>query len=203
MTQNSVISIFYLLLTSILLMLVGCEPDDPQKEDVPELITKVTLTFSPTGGGSAITATATDPDGLGILPIEVDGAISLATNTSYTMTISLINDLADVSAPEHNVSDEVLTEGDEHMVFFSWTNNLFSNPSGDGNIDVRADAVNYNDEDANHLPIGLTTLWTTTNVTSTGKFKILLKHQPDLKSATSTSSSGETDLDVDFDISVN
>src|SRR5687767_10090372 len=89
------------------LTFVACDSDDPEKEDVPELITKVTLTFTPTGGGSAVVVTAADPDGLGLLPLEVDGPIQLAKNTSYSLSIALINELADPSAPEYNITEEV------------------------------------------------------------------------------------------------
>lgn len=180
----------------------SCESEDPVKEDVPELITKVTLTFTPAGGGSPVVVTATDPDGLGLQPLEVDGPIELAKNTSYSLALTLINELADPSAPEYNITEEVSEEGDEHMFFYSWTGNVFSNPSGNGNVDNRNDAVNYQDEDANGLPLGLQTTWTSTDVAASGSFRIILKHQPDLKSGTSDSSVGETDLDIPFDISV-
>jgi hypothetical protein len=186
----------------ILLIFTGCDPDDPQKEDVPELITKVTLTFISSDGGDPVIASATDPDGMGIQPIEVDGAINLRANTSYVLSIEMINQLADPSDPLHNVTDEVKEEGDEHLFFFNWTNNVFSDPPGNGNIDSRSDNVNYDDEDVNALPIGLTTSWTTTDVAAAGTFQILLKHQPDLKSDESSSSAGETDLDVRFTINV-
>jgi hypothetical protein len=180
----------------------SCDSDDPEKEDVPELITKVTLTFTPTGGGSAVVVTATDPDGLGLQPLEVDGPIELTKNTSYELAISLINTLADPSAPEYNITEEVREEGDEHMFFFSWTGNVFSNPAGNGNTDNRNDAINYDDEDENGLPTGLETSWTSTDVAASGAFRIILKHQPELKSSTSDSSVGETDLDIPFEINI-
>src|SRR5690349_13640868 len=114
-------------------VLISCDPEIPEKEDVPELITKVTLTFAPSGGGTAVVATATDPDGMGIRPIEIDGDIGLDANTSYILSVELINELADVSDPLYNVTDEVEEEGDEHLFFFGWTNNVFSDPSGNGN----------------------------------------------------------------------
>jgi hypothetical protein len=180
----------------------GCDVDDPQKEDVPELITKVTLTFTPDGGGDDIMVTATDPDGTGLQPIEVDGAIELNKATTYTLDIELINELADVNDPAYDITDEVREEGDEHMFFFSWTNDVFSDPAGNGNIDTRADGVNYEDEDVNSLPIGLTTSWTTAVAVSSGTFHILLKHQPGLKTGTSSASAGETDIDIPFVINI-
>jgi hypothetical protein len=190
------------ILVGASLTFVACDSDDPEKEDVPELITKVTLTFTPTGGGSAVVVTAADPDGLGLLPLEVDGPIQLAKNTSYSLSIALINELADPSAPEYNITEEVSEEGDEHMFFFSWTGNVFSNPAGNGNVDNRNDVVNYEDEDVNGLPLGLETSWTSTDIATNGLFTVILKHQPDLKTSTSDSSVGETDLDIWFEIEV-
>lgn len=183
--------------------LASCDDDDPVKEDVPELITKATLTFTPVGSsGAVITATATDPDGEGVNDLTVDGPINLAAGATYTLTISLINELADPNDEEYNITEEVEEEGDEHMFFFGWTGDVFADPTGNGNIDNRADGVNYEDEDVNGLPLGLTTSWTT-SAASNGTFRVVLKHQPDLKTTTSGFDTGETDLDVTFVVGVN
>ena len=180
--------------------LSACNHNDPKKEDTPELITKATLTFTPSVG-TPVVVTATDPDGEGVQDITVDGPINLSANKSYTLTITLLNELAQSTAPEYNITAEVEEEGVEHMFFFAWTNNVFNDPAGNGNADNRGDDVNYEDQDANALPLGLKTFWTTAGVSS-GSFRVMLKHQPDLKSATSTSSTGETDLDISFIINV-
>ena len=188
-----------------LMFLSGCG-DDPEKEDAPELITKATLTFTPQGGGTVVTATATDPDGEGVQNLRVDGPIALATNKTYVLTIALINGLASPNTPEYDISEEVEEEGDEHMFFFAWTNNVFSNPTGNGNVDNRADAVNYtggaNATDANGLPLGLTTTWTSALNAASGTFRVVLKHQPETKSATSDVNVGETDMDITFTLNV-
>ena len=193
---------FSIVLMAGVMSLTSCSEDDPMKEDVPELITKATLTFTPVGGGTPITVSATDPDGEGVQDIQVDGAINLAANTTYALTLGLINELAETSSPEYNIADEVEEEGDEHMFFYSWTSDVFSDPAGNGNIDNRADAVNYEDEDDNGFPLGLTTTWTTA-ANGSGTFRVVLKHQPDLKSATSDANTGETDLDIEFEVNVN
>lgn len=182
--------------------ITSCDDDDPVKEDVPELITKATLIFTPVGGGTPVSASATDPDGEGVQDIMVDGPINLTAGTTYTLTLSLINELAEPTDEEYNISDEVEEEGDEHMFFFAWTNDVFSDPTGNGNVDNRVDAVNYEDLDDNGEPLGLVTTWTA-GTTSSGTFRVILKHQPDLKTSTSDSSTGETDLDITFEINVN
>lgn len=181
--------------------LAGCDTDDPEKEDTPEMITQVTLTFTPAAGGDPVIVTATDPDGEGLQDMVVDGPANLEANSTYTLTLALINELAQPADPAYNITEEVEEEGDEHMFFFSWTNQVFSDPEGDGNVDNRNDALNYEDEDENGLPVGLKTTWTTAGPSS-GTLRILLKHQPGLKNETSTSSEGETDLDAEFSVQV-
>ena len=192
------------LLVVALAIMSSCSEDVPEKEDVPELITEVILTFTPQDGGDAVTVSATDPDGDGVKPIEIDGDLSLAANKTYVLTLALHNTLAAPSDAAYNVTAEVEEEGDEHMFFFGWTGELFSDPEGNGNMDNRADEVNYsggdNALDANGLPLGLTTIWTTSAVAKSGDFEIRLKHQPGLKTETSGSDVGETDLMLSFPV---
>ena len=191
----------HFVLYIFILMLSGCDNNDPQKEDVPEMITKVTLTFS--GGGQQVTVTATDPDGDGVQNIQTDGTLSLSKDVEYLMTIELINGLADPNDEAYNVTEEVAAESDEHMFFFGWTGNAFASPAGDGNVDLRTDPVDYQDFDPQSLPLGLTTKWKTSDTPTKGAtFRVMLKHQPDLKSASSKSSDGETDLDISFPLEI-
>lgn len=200
--NNSRIVLSSFLLAAATLFFAGCSDDDPKKEDTPELITKVSLTFTPNGGGDPVVVTATDPDGEGVQNIEMDDPINLAADKTYVMTIELINGLAQPSDEAYDITAEVSEERDEHMFFFAWTNDVFSNPAGNGNVDNRNDAVNYNDEDHNGLPLGLSTTWTAVDATASGTFHVMLKHQPELKSATSDSATGESDLDLTFTINV-
>lgn len=189
-------------IVSLLMIATACESDDPVKEDAPELITKVTLTFTPTGG-TPVVVTATDPDGEGVQDLEADGTVVLDPNVAYTLSIGLVNGLVSPGDDGYDIGEEVEAEGDEHMFFFGWNGAIFSDPSGNGNVDSRSDEVNYADEDANGLPLGLATQWTTAGAAGSGELRIVLKHQPDnLKSATSSSADGESDIDVTFDVSV-
>jgi len=180
----------------------ACSSDDPQKEDVPELITKVTLTFTPMGGGSPVVATAADPDGTGVQSLKTSGPITLGKGMAYTLELALINELAKPTDPAYDITAEVEEEGVEHQFYYSWTNDVFSDPTGNGNVDKRTDPVRYDDKDSNGLPIGLRTEWTAASAAASGTFQVLLKHQPGLKSATSTSADGEDDLNITFDIEV-
>ena len=185
----------------LLLLMTGCEAEEPTREDSPEMITTVVVTFTPTDGGEPIVGKAVDPDADGIRDIETDGPVILTAGATYILTLGMYNDLADADSDEYDISTEVEEEGDEHMLFFGWSGGVFANPSGDGNIDAREDPVLYEDTDVNGLPLGLQTKWTT-GTKSSGTLRILLKHQPDLKSETSTADMGESDLDVVFQIEV-
>ncbi|MEP1032196.1 hypothetical protein [Ekhidna sp.] len=178
---------------------VGCSDDDvPAAENEEEIINSVTLTFTPAGGGSAIVATYLDADGEGTgNPVLSD--IELNTQTTYTLNITMANTL---ESPAEDITVEVEEEGDEHQLFFGFSSGVFSDPSGTGNIGSTG-TINYTDQDDSGNPIGLSTTWITTNQGSTGgEFRVLLKHQPDIKSATSTSSDGETDIDITWTINV-
>lgn len=184
-----------LFIPVILFTLASCGPEEPEAENEEEIITDFTLTFTPTGG-TPIVVTAQDPDGEGPQDIQVNGSIDLAANTDYSMEITIENSIAG-----EDITSEVSEEADEHMFFFSWTEGLFSDPAGDGNIDNRADAVNYDDSDVNQQPLGLATSWTTGSAGS-GTFRVVLKHQPGLKNATSTVTDGESDIDLSYTLNI-
>jgi hypothetical protein len=188
------------LAIAILLSALACDVEDPVKEDTPEFITEVYLTFTPQTG-DAVVAIARDPDGEGIADLEIVQPITLSTGSEYTMTISLINGLAEPLDPAHDLTNEVRTEADEHLFLFGWTESVFTSPTGDGNIDTRSNEVLYRDHDANGLPLGLETEWTT-GQSASGTFRVVLKHQPGIKSDVSAFDQGETDLDISFPLTI-
>jgi len=164
-----------------------------------EVINEIVLTFTPVGGGDAVTATWFDSDGDGVANPTIED-INLASNTEYELAISLANTLG---MEVEDITGEIREEDDEHMFFFGFTNDIFTNPSGDGNIDNRQDALVYNDQDDNGNPVGLLTNWNTSGPTmSAGNFRLVLKHQPDLKTDNSDSTVGGTDVDISFAINI-
>ncbi len=171
------------------------DADAPECENEEEVIDRVTLTFTPMGGGGdPIVTVATDPDGPGPQDIEVEN-INLIENTTYDLAITVENTIEG-----EDITEEIREEDDEHQFFFGWTGDIFSDPTGNGNIDNSTDPVNYNDQDDNGLPLGLSTTWTTSAAMGSGTFRIALKHQPGIKSATSTFSDGGTDIDITWSI---
>ena len=185
--------------------IIGCSNDDdiaPEEENEVEIFTDVTLIFTNTADNSdVVRASAQDPDGTGIQELQILDAITLAADTEYTLTYEILNAL-DPSDVE-NIGDEILEEDNEHQFFFSFTENVFANPTGNGNIDAAADPINYNDADENGNPVGLSSAWTTGGTASSeGSFTVRLQHQPDVKTATSGSNDGDTDFELTFALTI-
>ncbi|MBA3396915.1 MAG: hypothetical protein H0T89_30070 [Deltaproteobacteria bacterium] len=173
--------------------------------DPPELITTVTLTFTPTGGGTAVTAAFDDPDGPGgaapvIDPINLPAA-------SYMLGVRFENGL---ETPPEDITIEVADEADQHQLFFIGT--AVNGPASD-----RAGAPlthAYADRDANDLPVGLQN--TITATAGTGQLVVTLRHLPpvngnpvktaELAGTVKTSGlaaiGGESDAMVSFDVTV-
>ena len=185
--------------------IIGCSNDDdvaPEEENEVEVFTDVTLIFTNTADNSdVVRASAQDPDGTGIQELQILDAITLAADTEYTLTYEILNAL-DPSDVE-NIGDEILEEDNEHQFFFSFTENVFSDPTGNGNIDATADPINYNDADENGNPVGLSSAWTTGGTASSeASFTVRLQHQPDVKTATSGSNDGDTDFELTFALTI-
>ena len=185
--------------------IIGCSNDDdvaPEEENEVEVFTDVTLVFTNTADvNDVVTASAQDPDGTGIQELQILDAITLAADTEYTLTYEILNalDPADIE----DIGSEILEEDNEHQFFFSFTENVFANPTGNGNIDAAADPINYNDADENGNPVGLSSTWTTSSTASSGaSFTVRLQHQPDVKTASSGSNDGDTDFALTFALNI-
>ncbi|WP_347157491.1 hypothetical protein [Pontibacter chitinilyticus] len=178
-----------LLLGTILIGTTSCGSngggDDPAPVDDQELITDFTITLVPEGKGQNVSATFSDPDGAGGAAPTVS-ALNLAPNTTYTATITLKDGNTDVTS-------EVKNKSTEHEFFYETLNTPTGPKLGENLI------VTDRDLDTKGLPLGLQAT-ITTQASSSGTLRITLKHQPGLKSSTSTSSVGETDAQADFPV---
>ena len=200
--QFRILPLLAILFTAVI---VSCSSDDdteaPEEEEEVEVITSVTLMFTPTAGGTPVTASAVDPDGEGAQELQIVNPIELEVNTEYTMTYMILNAL-DPTDPE-DIGEEILEEDNEHQFFYSFSNGAFASPTGNGNIDNASDPLNYNDQDENGNPVGLSTSWTTPETPlAEGMFTARLQHQPDLKSATTGANDGDTDFDLTFTLNI-
>ena len=191
---------YTLLLGGALLTACGDDDEAPEAENEEEVITDVTLTFTNSADASdVVTASAQDPDGAGVQPLEIQDEITLTSGATYTLGLEILNAL-DPDDPE-DIGEEIDEEDEDHQFFFAFTDGAFSDPDGDGNVDDSGDPVNYNDEDGNGNPVGLSTTWTAGDALSDGSFRIILQHQPPVDDQpTKTATSGVDDGDADFDL---
>ena len=175
-----------------LLALSSCSKDDTTPVNEEELITTVTVVFTPQVGGTSITLQYKDLDGDGLNALnEVTG--NFVQNKTYDVAVTFKNEAAD---PIEDITPEIITEGDEHQLFYEKTGtlNAFTYGTASGNFDV------------NSKPIGLQSVFTTTGAAS-GTLKITLKHLPnksgaDVADGDITNAFGNTDVEVIFNIIV-
>lgn len=196
--MNSIVisgKLFYLTIFS-LAILMGCKDDEiAPEENEDKVITDVDLIFQEVGGGAPLAFSATDPDGEGPEDIVTEDIV-LPAGKSFQLFIKIRNDIDNV-----DLTEEIEEEGADHMLFFGFTDELFDQPMGDGNIDSRVDQVNYIDKDENNLPLGLITGWQT-GAAGSGTLRIVLKHQPGTKTETSDINVGSSDIDLTFPVTI-
>ncbi len=165
-----------------------CNTEEPEAELEEELITTMTLTFSPVGGGADVLFIIEDADGPEgpIEPMYTNGI--LAAGASYNVSIELLNESEN---PAEDITEEIEEEDDEHQFFFLISNGL--------NLDFA-----YADLDANGNPVGLSSVFTAGEA-SEGTLTVELRHEP-LKDAEGVANGlidnagGETDIQATFDV---
>lgn len=178
-----------------------------------ELITTITLTFTPESG-ETVTASFSDPDGDGGASGTSD-PIVLAPNTTYTMTVALLNELEE---PAEDVTEEIREEAEEHQFLVYGASVTGPGSAGDGLVthayaDVESD---YGDNAVgDDLPVGIANTITTTDAsTMDGELRLMLRHVPELNGSPQKAAGlaeafaeggdppGETDVDVGFVLTV-
>mgnify|MGYP003687040601 CR=1 FL=1 len=197
------ISIYTLLSASVLF--TACKKDDdevvPAVENEQEIITDVKLIFTNNADSTDIVeAKAQDPDGTGVEELKILDENTLDASKTYNLTFQIMNNL---ESPGEDIGEEIKEEDNEHQFFFSFSENAFTNPTGNGNIDSASDPIVYNDKDENGNSVGLSTSWTTSSTQlSKGTFTVKLQHQPDVKTVTSGSNDGDTDFELKFVLNI-
>jgi hypothetical protein len=155
------------LLATITLAAIGCGDDPAGGGNENEVITTVTLTFTPAGGGTAAVAAVDDPDGDGGNPPTVQ-PVTLAAGV-FDMAVKFENKL---ESPPEDITKEVRDESRDHQVFYTGTavNGPASNQPG------APLTHSYADTDSNGLPVGLTNR--VTAAAGTGMLTVTLRHLP-------------------------
>lgn len=167
----------------------SCSNDDgdvPEVVNEEEVITTMTVTLTPTGGGGAVILKTQDLDGNGPNAPEVTVSRKLAPNTTYIGSIVLLNE---TESPAENITEEVEEEAEEHQFFYT---------IGSG-LDATTEYRNF-DADGNDLGTEFNLI---TGASSVGSITFTLRHEPtkpnngDLNTA-----GGETDISATFNVTI-
>lgn len=174
------------LVTAIfaIITLASCSNDDaPEEVHEEEVITTMTVTLTPDGGGTAITLQARDLDGDGTYTPTVSG--DLAAGVTYDGAIELLNETEN---PAEDITEEVEEEDDEHQFFYT---------VGSG-LDVTTTYANF-DGDGNPLGTEFTLV---AGAASSGNITFTLRHEPTKPNTGLGDAGGETDITVTFAVTV-
>ena len=179
---------------------------DGHDHDPNEVMTTVRLTFVPENGGETFTATWADPEQDGEPTVD---DIKLVNGESYTVTMTVLNELED---PAEDLTAELVEESAEHQVFF--TGPALQGPAHQDNPEALFDHA-YADMDSNGFPIGYVSTFTA-KATGTSTLSLMLRHMPPVNgnavktgdladvvnSGSATDLPGSSDINVDFPVIV-
>lgn len=167
-------------------IMFSCNDDDdiiPVNEE--EVITTMTVTLAPAGGGTNITLETRDLDGDGPNPPVITVSGNLATGITYNGTIVLLNETED---PAENITEEVEEEDDEHQFFYTIG----------GALDA---STNYSNFDGDGNPLG-TEFSLDAGDASSGTLTFTLRHEPMKPNAGLVDAGGETDISASFNVTI-
>ena len=166
-------------------LLTACSDDDtPDIVNEEEVITTMTVTFTPDGGGSTVTLKSQDLDGDGPNPSVVTSE-DFAAGVTYNGVIVLLNETVN---PADDITEEVKKEDEEHQFFYTVG----------GNLDATTTYTSF-DDDGN--PLG-TEFTLTAGAASLGTLTFTLRHEPTKPNTGLTDAGGETDITVTFNTTI-
>lgn len=154
-------------------------PDNPPANE-SELITTMVVSMKDSADGTLKSFVFRDKDGEGGAgPTQFD-TIRLQSGRTYECKLLLLDES---KTTIDTISNEVLEEADDHIVFYD----ILS-----ANMTIKIE-----DKDSKQLPLGLISKWMTKQK-SKGSVNIQLKHQPGVKDG--SKALGETDAMVEFPV---
>ena len=167
------------------LLFIGCSDDDaPEAVNEEEIITTLTVTLVPEGGGTEVILQTRDLDGDGPnAPVITTG--NLTAGVTYSGSIVLLNETEE--EPE-NITEEVEEESDEHQFFYTTT----------GGLNV---STFYDNFDSNGYYLG-TEFTLVAGAASSGTLTFTLIHEPTKPNTGLEDAGGGADIIATFDVSV-
>ena len=189
MNQYAAHRILSLGAVALLALSTACGDSTTAPGGETEIISRVSLTVTPTGGGAPQTIYIDDPDGNGpTAPSAQVGALTLTRGVTYAGTVKFENRLVN---PVEDITTEVLGEPNQHRVFYS--------------VSSAGVTVTAMDADSQNRPLGVafTKAVAANAATGAGTIGVVLCHYDSApKVGSDTSCTGETDINVTFNISV-
>ena len=187
------------LLSSVLLF-ISCDKDDtPDAENEMEVFTKAVIVVTNLSDNSSVTyefEVEEHDHEHGVLVQNQEGddhgdhtEIELESDSEYKFEITFLND----SDPNNviDMTEEVIEEKDEHIVFYELI--------GDG---ISYESTSDDILDSEDYALNLVTKWTTTAATVVD-VKAYLIHQPTSKTETTRDDfGGATDVEIEFEAHV-
>lgn len=175
-------------LTAVLfssLLFTACT-EEPHPVNEHEVITTMTITLQPDGGGDDIILKTYDSDGDGEEEPAVTVSGNLAANKTYNGSIELLNETED---PAEDVTEEIEEEDKDHQFFYTVGSGL--------NV-----TTEYSNNDSDGNPLG-TKFKLTTGEASSGALTFTLRHEPNKPNDGSLDDAGgETDIETTFDVTI-
>jgi len=168
------------------LLFVSCSSDDDTPEPVneEEVITTLTVTLSPQGGGTPITLQTRDLDGNGPnVPVVTSG--NLVAGVTYNGSIIILNETVN---PPEDITEEVKDEDLDHQFFYTLG----------GGLNV---TTTYTSFDSEGNPLG-TDFTLTAGAASSGTLTFTLRHLPTKPNTGLSEAGGETDITATFNVTV-
>lgn len=166
--------------------------DDDHGPGEEELITTLSITLTPSGGGTPITVRFRDLDGEGGDAPVVD-VLTVTAGTDYNGMVQVLNE---TETPPENITEEVEEEAEAHQFFFE-TLGGFS-----------AATVEYADKESDYgtntgadHPVGIAFNLSVPDNARDGQLRVILSHF-DEAPKDGVSRSDETDIDVTFNVLV-
>ncbi|SHG33319.1 type 1 periplasmic binding fold superfamily protein [Flagellimonas flava] len=183
------------------IFLTSCSSDDndaPEEINEEEVITTMTVTLTPQGGGAAITLQTRDLDGDGPDAPVITVSGNLSENTTYNGSLVLLNE---TETPAEEVNEEIEGEAAEHQFFFEIDGALNATTAyTDNESDYVSEETGENFTTTN--PVGITFTLETTDASS-GTLTVTLRHEPKKPNdGTKEDAGGETDITETFDLTI-
>jgi hypothetical protein len=174
-----------LLLLGLTVTVAACDSTEPDPgAGEGELITRVVLTLTPQGGGTAATATYNDANRNGLIEAGEFTTLALRAGATYSGTVTF-------ASPDEDVTAEVRAEAEAHQVLYT--------PGGGAAGRL---TITVTDRDRNSLPLGLQfTAAVSGGTAATGTLRVVLSHYEGVKQAGVPSP--EADFDGAFPVTIN